>query len=211
MPACPSRTLAPGSLSRGWQGLPLSHPHCPLKGWSALQDVFRQDFRPKVNRGIYSFGWRRQVGWVRKMDINSKRCFIPACRRETWGPRAQRLGLKINGNSSEERQSCLRSQPGPQWRARASLAMSPAVTSTPPVSLKAGKMSTETFSGEEPPVPPSDTWGFQPPPWASGPALLPTPPLTALRKTAPPEHSPPLLLHSFHLSAVASVLTISKI
>lgn len=192
MPACPSRTLAPGFLSRGWQGPSLPPPLSP-KGWSALQDVFRQDFRPKVNRGIYSFGWRRQVGWVRKMDINSKRCFIPARRRETWGllgPSCP-LGLKINGNSSEERQSCLRSQPGPQWRARASLAMSPAVTSTPPVSLKAGKMSTETFSGEELRFLPQTRGDFSLHPGLQAqpccPHHLPSPPL---RKTAPPGTQP---------------------
>ena len=151
------------------------------------------------------------------MDINSKRLFIPARRRETWGLLGPRhpLGLKVNGNSSGERQPCLRSQPGPQWRACPSSAMSLAVTSTPPVSLKARMMSTETFSGKELRFLPQTTGdsglhpGLQAQP--HHPHHLPSPP----QKDSPSWNtalcSCSVSYNSLHLSAVASVFIISKI
>lgn len=133
----PARTLSPT-------------PSVP-QGLASIAGCLPEGLQAKSQQGCLLL-WLEEAG---KMGQNNghelKKVLHPGPQEGDLGsPRAQLPpGLWVDGTGSAERQSCLRSQPGPQWGAHASSAMSPAVTSTPPVSLKAGMMSTETFSGEE--------------------------------------------------------------
>ena len=133
----PARTLSPT-------------PSVP-QGLASIAECLPAGLQAKSQQGC-SLLWLEEAG---KMGQNNghelKKALHPGPQEGDLGsPRAQLPpGLWVDGTGSAERQSCLRSRPGPQWGAHAGSAMSPAVTSTPPLSLKAGMMSTETFSGEE--------------------------------------------------------------
>ena len=136
----PARTLSPT-------------PSVP-QGLASIAGCLPAGLQAKSQQGG-SLLWLEEAG---KMAQNNghelKKALHPGPQEGDLGsPRAQLPpGLWVDAERQScyaERQSCLRSQPGPQWGVHASSAMSPAVTLTPPVSLKAGMMSTETFSGEE--------------------------------------------------------------